>query len=71
MVVQGATLIIWIGAAVFVPTTVVVGVMMVDVTDLSAFGEVGNNVLLALEGMLNMYADQWHDAHHLGQQEKP
>jgi hypothetical protein len=68
---QGATLIVWIGAAVFVPATVMMSVMMVNLTHLAAFSEVPSNVLLVLEGMLNMGAEQRHDAYGLGHQDKP
>jgi hypothetical protein len=67
VVVQGATLIIWIGAAVFVLGTVMMGVMMVYVTDPTAFSKVGGNVLSVLNGMLNMYADRRHNARRLGE----
>ncbi len=55
----------------FVLGTISVSVMMVHVGDPAAFSKVGSNVLLALEGMLNMDADQRNDGNCLGQQNEP
>ncbi len=71
MVVQGTTLIVWIVGIVFVLATIVVRVMMVHVIDPAAVGKVSCNILLALEGMLDMCADHRHNARCLGQQNKP
>ncbi len=47
---------------------VTMGVMMMHVMDSAAFGEVDGNVLLVLEGMLNMGADRRNNGNCLGQQ---
>ena len=65
--VQGATLIVQIGGAVFVLASIMVRVMVVHVIDPTTFGKVSRNVLLVLDGMLDIYADQRHNAHCLGQ----
>jgi hypothetical protein len=57
MVVQSTTLIIRIGGAVVVLAIIMMGMMMVHVSNPAAFSEVGGNVLLVIECMLNMYAD--------------
>jgi len=71
MVVQGTTLIVRIVAAVLVLSTIMMDVMMVDVSDPAGLGQVGRNVLLILEGVLDMDADQRHDTASLGQQKEP
>lgn len=55
----------------FVLATITMGVMVMRVMDSAAFGKVGSNVLIVLEGMLNMGADQRNDGNCLGQQNKP
>jgi hypothetical protein len=67
MVVQRAALIAWITGTVFMLATIMMGVVMVHVIDATAFSEIGSNILLVLHDMLNMYADQRHNAHSLGQ----
>jgi alanine racemase len=67
VVVHGAALIIRIGAAVFMLTTIMMEMMMVDVSNPAAFGKVGCKVLLVLNGMLNICTDQRHNARCLGQ----
>jgi len=71
VVVQGATLIVRIVGAMFVLSTIMVGVMMVDVSDRAGPGEVSSNVLHVLEGVLDMGADQRHNARRLSQKQKP
>jgi len=68
---QGTTLIVRIIATMFVLSTIVMGVMMVHVSDPAGLGQVGRNILLILEGMLDMGADQRHDTGSLGQQKEP
>jgi hypothetical protein len=70
MVVQGATLIAWITAAVLV-LTIMTGVMMVHVIAAATFGQVGSNIPFALEGMLDVDADQRHHAGSLGPKKQP
>jgi hypothetical protein len=70
MVVQGTALIAGIAAAVLV-LTVMTGVMVVRVIAAATFGEVSRNIPFALEGMLDVDADQWHDAGSLGPQKQP
>lgn len=68
---QGATLIFRIIGAMFMLATIVMGMMMVYMSDPAALTEVGSDVLLVLEGVLDMDADQWHDARGLGEHEEP
>jgi hypothetical protein len=70
MVVQGTALIAGIAAAVLV-LTIMTGVMMVHVIAAAAFGQVGSNIPFALEGMLDVDADQWHYAGGLGPKKHP
>jgi hypothetical protein len=70
MVVQGTTLIAGITAAVLV-LTIMTGVMMVQVIAAATFGPVSSNIPFALEGMLDVDADQRHDAGSLGPQKQP
>ena len=70
MVVQGTALIAGIAAAVLV-LTIMTGVMMVHVIAAAAFGQVGSNIPFALEGMLDVDADQWHLAGGLGPKKQP
>lgn len=51
--------------------TVMTGVMMVDVIAAATFGQVGRYVAFALEGMLDVDANQRHDAGSLGPQKQP
>jgi hypothetical protein len=69
MVMQGTTLVARIASAMLV-LTIMTGVMMVRVIAV-AFGKVGSNIPLALEGMLDMDADQRHHAGSLGPQKQP
>jgi len=55
----------------FMLSPIVMSVMMVDVRDLSGLRQVGSNILLVLEGMLDMDSDQRHDASRLGQKQQP
>jgi hypothetical protein len=70
MVVQGTALIAGITAAVLV-LTVMTGVMMVHVVAVAAFGPVSSNIPFALEGMLDVDADQRHHAGSLRPQKQP
>jgi hypothetical protein len=70
MVVQGTALIAGIAATVLV-LTVMTGVMVVHVIAAATLGLVGRNILIALEGVLDVDADQWHDAGSLGPQKQP
>jgi ribonuclease PH len=65
MVVQGTTLIAGITAAVLV-LTIMAGVMMVHMIAAAAFGQVSRDIPFALEGMLDVGADQRHYAGSLG-----
>jgi hypothetical protein len=67
VVVQGTTLIVRIIGTVLALSAVVMGVMMMHVLNVAAIGQVGSNILLVLECMLEMDADQRHDAADLGQ----
>jgi len=67
---QGATLIVRVSAAVLVLSAIVAGVMIVHVSDFAALTEVGSDILLVLEGMLDMDADQRHHASSLGQKKQ-
>jgi hypothetical protein len=69
MVVQGTTLIAGITAAVLV-LTIMTRVMMVHVVA-ATFGQVSRNIPVALEGMLDVDADQRHHAGSLGPQKQP
>jgi hypothetical protein len=69
MVVQGTTLIAGITAAVLV-LTIMMGVMMVHV-NAAALGHVSSDISFALEGMLDVDADQRHDAGSLGPKKQP
>jgi len=62
-------LIAGITAAVLV-LTIMTGVMMVRVIA-ATFGQVSRNIPFALEGMLDVDPDQWHDAGSLGPQKQP
>ena len=70
MVVNGTTLIVRITATMFMPP-VVMDVMMMHVSNSAGLRQVGSNILLAFEGMLDMGADQWHNSGDLGQQKEP
>jgi hypothetical protein len=54
---QGATLIVWIIGTMLVLSAIVAGMMMVNVIDAAALAQVGSNILLGLQSMLNMGAD--------------
>jgi hypothetical protein len=45
--------------------------VMVHVSDPAGLGHVGGNILVILEGVLDMGADQRHDTGDLGQQQQP
>jgi hypothetical protein len=70
MVVQGTALIAGIAAAVLV-LTVMTGVMVVRVIAAATLGPVSRNIAFALEGVLDMDDDQWHDAGSLRPQKQP
>ena len=59
-----------IAAAVLV-LTVMSGVMMVQVIAAATFGQVSRNIAFALEGVLDVDADQWHLAGGLGPKKQP
>jgi hypothetical protein len=66
---QGTALIVGIAAIMLVRMrTFVMDVMMVHVSDPAGLGHIGSNVLVILEGVLDMGGDQRHDAGDLGQQ---
>jgi hypothetical protein len=67
---QDATLIVWIIGTMLALSAIVAGVMMVDVIDAAALAQLNSNILLGLQGMLNMGADQRHNARDLGQHEE-
>jgi hypothetical protein len=71
VVVQGATLVIRITGTMLMLSTMVSKMMIVDVTHPAALAEVGSNILLVLQRMLDVDADQRHDAGSLGQHEEP
>ncbi|HMA70591.1 MAG TPA: hypothetical protein VKP67_03745 [Xanthobacteraceae bacterium] len=64
---QSTTLIVRVSAAVLVLSAAVVDVMMVHVSDFATLTKVGSYILLVLEGMLDMDADQRHHAGGLGE----
>jgi hypothetical protein len=67
VVVQGTTLIVGIVAIVVVRvSTIVADVMMVHVRNPAGLGHVGSNILVILEGVLDMGSDQRHDTGDLG-----
>ena len=70
MVVYGTTLIVRIIATMFVLSAIAMVVMMVDVSDPPGLGQVGSNILLVLDGVLDMGADQRRDGDSLGQQKE-
>ena len=70
MVVNGTTLIVRITATMFMPP-VVMDVMMMHVSNSAGLRQVGSNILLAFEGMLDVSADQRHNCGDLGQQKEP
>jgi hypothetical protein len=63
-------LIAGITAAVLV-LTIMTGVMMVHVIAAAAFGPVSSNIPFALEGVLDVDANQRHDAGSLGPKKQP
>jgi hypothetical protein len=72
VVVQGTALIVGIAAIMLVRlSTLVMDMMMVDVSDRAGLGHVGRNVLVILEGVLDMGGDQRHDTGDLSQQKEP
>jgi hypothetical protein len=72
VVVQGTALIVGIGAVVLVRlSTLVMDMMMVHVSDPAALRHVGSNILVILEGVLDMGGDHRHDTDDLGQQKEP
>ena len=56
MVVQGTTLIVRIVGTMLVLCAIMMGVMMMDVSDPAGLGKIGRNILLVREGMLDMNA---------------
>jgi hypothetical protein len=63
VVVQGTALIVGIGAVMPVRlSTLVMDMMVVHVSDPAGLGHVGSNVLVILEGVLDMGGDQQCDA---------
>jgi hypothetical protein len=71
VVVHGTALIVRIIAIVFVPSAIVMDVVMVDVSDPAGLSQVGGNILIILEGVLDMGADQRRHGGGLGQQKEP
>jgi hypothetical protein len=71
VVVQRTTLIIRIIAIMLVLSTVVMEAMMVHMSDPAGLGEVGGNILLVLEGVLDVGADQRRNAGRLSQKQEP
>jgi hypothetical protein len=71
MVVHDTTLIVRIIATMFMLSAILMDVMMVDVSDPPGLSKVVGNILLVLEGVLDMGADQRHDSGGLGQQKEP
>jgi hypothetical protein len=71
VVVQGTALIVGIAAIMLVRLSLVMDMMMVDVSDRAGLGHVGRNVLVILEGVLDMGGDQRHDTGDLSQQKEP
>jgi hypothetical protein len=71
VMVHGTTLIVRIIATVFVLSGIVMDMMMVDVSDPSGLSKVGGNILFALEGVLDLGANQRRDTDDLGQQKEP
>jgi hypothetical protein len=57
VVMQGATLIVGITGTMLVLSAIVAGMMMVNVIDAAALAQIGSNILLGLQGVLNMGAD--------------
>jgi hypothetical protein len=51
-------------------STLVMNMMMVQVSDPAGLGHVGSNILVILEGVLDMGGDQRHDTGDLGQQKE-
>jgi hypothetical protein len=67
VVVQGTALIVGIAAIMLVRlSTLVMDMMMVDVGDPTGLGHVGSNILLILEGVLDLGGDQRNDTDDLG-----
>jgi hypothetical protein len=67
VVVQGTTLIVGIAAIMLVRvSTIMADVMMVHVSDPAGLRHVGSNILVILEGVLDMGSDQRHDTGDLG-----
>jgi hypothetical protein len=72
VVVQGTALIVGIGAVMLVRlSTLVMDMMMVHVSDPAALRHVGSNILVILEGVLDMGGDHRRDTDDLGQQKEP
>jgi hypothetical protein len=72
VVVQGTALIVGIGAVMPVRLSILVmDMMMVHVSDPGALRHVGSNILVILEGVLDMGGDHRHDTDDLGQQKEP
>jgi hypothetical protein len=71
VVVQGTALIVRIAAIMLVRlSTLVMNMMMVQVSDPAGLGHVGSNILVILEGVLDMGDQQRHDTGDLGQQKE-
>jgi hypothetical protein len=71
VVVQGTALIVGIVAIMLVRlSTLVMNMMMVQVSDAAGLGHVGSNILVILEDVLDMGDDQRHDTGDLGQQKE-
>ena len=68
---QGTTLIVRIVDPMFVLATIVMGMMVVYMSDPTALTKVGSNVPIILEGMLDMDADQGHYGRDLGEHKEP
>jgi len=66
MVMQGTALIVRISTAMLMLSTIVVCVMMVHMIGAAGVGNVGGNILLVFESVLEVNADQRHDTGSLG-----
>jgi hypothetical protein len=72
VVVQGTALIAGIGAVMLMRlSTLVMDMVAVHVSDRAGLGHVGSNVLVILEGVLDMGGDQRRDTGDLGEQKEP
>ena len=68
---QGAALIVGVGGTMIVVATTVVDMMVVAVSRGAGAGDIFGDVLFARDDMLEMDADQRHNAREIGQNEQP